>query len=276
MKKNLENIPLEVYLESIIEYIGLKEVGSLCMVSKTLKKIFDNNEIWKYLYIKTTSLKILETSIHIGVHNNVNNFKIKNILEVKPIYWKHYNNINQNGYSFKYACTCCSNDIAPKIEPLSEVIKRHPKYINLINNHTFLYIRIENQSSDIKKFYYNYIKNVHIKHNRENNLSTKNLCQNIRHYDINTLGNKGNNTNWKSYKIQTLKKLTTNKKGKVNGYEYRLKKKQKLVKRMEATLIQMKKEEIKLEQDKNNNNNFILKTKITLDIINKPTTKKVK
>ena len=278
---NLNDIPYEVYLEYIIEYIGLKEVGTLSIVSKTLKEVFDNNEIWKYLYMKTTSPKILDTSIHIGEQRKTKIFQKNDMLKKLPIYWNYYNNINQDGYSFRYACNCCSDDIAPYIKPLSKVIMNHPEYLNpqftsIVNHHTYLYIRINKQVKPIQQFYYNYIKNIHIKYNKDNGLSTTNLCQNTKHYDINTLGNIGNNMNWKSYKIQTLKKINTDKRKKVNGCEYRLKIKQIALKKMEKELIQIKKDEIEFKLNLKKNNGFILKSKITLDIINKPKKKKHK
>ena len=62
----LHIIPNEVYYEQFIQYFTIKEIANLIMTSKLLKSIFDTNDIWKILHFKTTPLKILKTSIHIG------------------------------------------------------------------------------------------------------------------------------------------------------------------------------------------------------------------
>ena len=62
----LHIIPNEVYYEQFIQYFTIKEVANLIMTSKVLKSIFDTNNIWKMLHFKTTPLKILSDSVHIG------------------------------------------------------------------------------------------------------------------------------------------------------------------------------------------------------------------
>ena len=62
----LHEIPNEVYYEQFIQYFTIKEVANLIMTSKVLKSIFDTNNIWKMLHFKTTPLKILSDSVHIG------------------------------------------------------------------------------------------------------------------------------------------------------------------------------------------------------------------
>jgi len=62
----LHIIPNEVYYEQFIQYFTIKEIANLIMTSKVLKSIFDTNNIWKMLHFKTTPLKILSDSVHIG------------------------------------------------------------------------------------------------------------------------------------------------------------------------------------------------------------------
>jgi len=260
---NLNDIPCEVYIEYIIKYIGLKEVGALAIVSKTLKEIFEKNEIWKHLYIRTTPLKILDTSKHIGIITSKTDIKKQN--EIKPVYWTYYNNINQSGLSLvKDSCTCYKNIdkyLSLNIEPLSKVIQN----ASLLGIHN----RINSQTEQVKKDYHDYIRNLHIMCNKNNKLSIKNLCQNINHYDIDTLGNIGNNIISNSYKKLTLKKLNTDRKKKVKSYEYKLKIKRGAIKRIQKELDDFLEEEKKLELNQKKINNFIKKSKITFDILNK-------
>jgi len=62
----LELIPYEVYIEYFIDNFTIKELGALSMASKTLKKIFDSNEIWKKQHFQTTPIKIVDSSVYIG------------------------------------------------------------------------------------------------------------------------------------------------------------------------------------------------------------------
>jgi hypothetical protein len=63
---SLNDIPYEVYIEYFLKYFTVKEIGSLTMTSKTLKIIFDSNEIWKKQHFKTTPIKIIDTSVYIS------------------------------------------------------------------------------------------------------------------------------------------------------------------------------------------------------------------
>ena len=69
--KTLTDLPDFIFLDHMIEYLDIGAVGALIMVSSMLRDIFDKNEeeIWKILYLRTLPYKILDTSIHIGEHD---------------------------------------------------------------------------------------------------------------------------------------------------------------------------------------------------------------
>lgn len=78
----LELIPKELYLEYFIDHFTIKELGALTMVSKTLKNIFDSQEIWKKEHFKTTPIKILDSSVYIGYYE-IRRIRIKDSVTLK-------------------------------------------------------------------------------------------------------------------------------------------------------------------------------------------------
>ena len=279
VNKSLNDVPYEVYIDYIIQYIGLKEVGCLTLTSKTLKEIFDeDNTIWKYLYMKTTRAKIISTSVHIGPHSRTlydkYDYYIKNgyrkkggwLSEKEPKYWSFENTIYQNaGGGSSY---CCCSEISHLIQPMYNIrndpnLKCIPVGLN-IN----LGFGIDDQPKEVKDEYYDYIKNLHIKYLKPRGLSTKNLCQNIKHYDLNTLGNVGNTASFKSFKKQTLEKLKTDRKNKFKMYEGRYSKKLKTIQNAKDKLEQLEKEAIEIKTEKEKYAKFIKKSTTALESIN--------
>ena len=91
----LNIIPQTIYINHILEFLDLKEVGCLIMTNRYLKEIFDDNNLWNLLYLRTNPLKILDTSIHIGYHDSsVRNLPKQELLKrycVKPPrYWHNF------------------------------------------------------------------------------------------------------------------------------------------------------------------------------------------
>ena len=279
VNKSLNDVPYEVYIDYIIQYIGLKEVGCLTLTSKPLKEIFDeDNTIWKYLYMKTTPPKIISTSAHIGPHSRTlydnYDYYIKNgyrenggwLSEKEPKYWGFENTIYQNGGGGSSYCCCC--EISHLIQPMYNIrndpnLKCIPTGINI--NFGF---GIDDQSKEVKDEYYDYIKNIHTKYVKSRGISTKKLCQNIKHYDLNTLGNVGNNTSFKSFKKQTLQKLKTETDRKFKSYEFRYSKKLKTIQNAKEKLEQLEKEAIEIKTKKEKMERFIGKSKTAIDSIN--------
>tara|TARA_Y100001980_G_scaffold46327_1_gene29995 strand:- start:12901 stop:14160 length:1260 start_codon:yes stop_codon:yes gene_type:complete len=279
VQKSLNDVPYEVYLDYIIQYIGFKEVGCLTLTSKTLKEIFDeDNAIWKYLYMKTTRPKIISTSVHIGPHSRTvydkYDYYIKNghrekggcLSEKEPKYWSFENTIYQNaGGGSSY---CCCREISNLIQPMYNIrndpnLKCIPVGLNI--NFGF---GIDDQPKEVKDEYYDYIKNIHIKYLESRGLSTKKLCQNIKHYDFNTLGNVGNTASFKSFKKQTLEKLKTDRKNKFKMYEGRYSKKLKTIQNAKNKLEQLEKEAIEIKTEKEKYEKFIKKSTTALECIN--------
>ena len=61
----LYDIPLEVFRDFLLPDLGAKEVASLSLVSRDLRDLCDDNEIWKILYSRTTKrVMITDKSVH--------------------------------------------------------------------------------------------------------------------------------------------------------------------------------------------------------------------
>ena len=77
-------------VNNMIKNIDVKTHCYLLMINKQFLEMFDTNEMWKRQFVKTTPLKILDTSIHIGPCGGYN------VNEVPLSYWKHDTNIHLN------------------------------------------------------------------------------------------------------------------------------------------------------------------------------------
>jgi len=49
---SLENIPLEVILCHILPYLHISDILTLCVISRSLNKDFDDNKVWREMYIR--------------------------------------------------------------------------------------------------------------------------------------------------------------------------------------------------------------------------------
>ena len=277
---SLNNIPYEIYLEYIIYFIDIKDIGSLCIVSKQLKEYFDNNEIWKQLYFRTNPPTILDTSIHIGDHrehrNSDTDTLIKKYGSCLPCYWSNYGNIDD---TFSQDTDCCKGiiHIIPSLSGRNNHIS-HREFIKDLNiDYTKLYIN--DQSPRIKHKYYDYIKELHIQTNKHDNYSTINLCRNPRHYIVSTLGFTKNNAVYKSYKKITLEKMNTKSKKENKTKKYHLKNKEQKLNKLKLKYQKLEQEVINLNIESTKLTRFTQKSKITIDLINKQlknTNKKLK
>ena len=189
---SLNDIPYQIYFDNMIQYIDVKTHCYLLMINNTFLEVFDTNEMWKKQFVKTTRLKILDTSIHIGPCGG------HNVNKVPMSYWKLDTNIHQKGDT-SYKC-CCGKDFQHQIESISN--STNPI---IVNNRDSDKDKIVEQPEIVHKEYFKDIKKLHIEHNKKNGLSTVNLCQDINHYDINTLGNVGTNVNYRSFKDRIIK-----------------------------------------------------------------------
>lgn len=202
---NLNNLPCNIYLNFIIPYLKIEDIGNMAMTNKYLKEICDNNDIWKYFYNKTNPLKILDTSIHIGYHINDEHLSKEKLLEkykvIKPKYWLSGSTIWSNDYKFSGCCNNCSSNLQPLF-----------RMLDLSNYQTRNYYVIEELPENIKSEYYEECRKIHLEINKIQGYISKNLCMNTSHYIQSTLDNYTTQIKYKSFKKITLQKYLTSKK----------------------------------------------------------------
>jgi hypothetical protein len=270
--KSLNDIPYQVYLDNIVPFIEIKDAGSLTMTSKSLKEIFDRNDIWKQLYFKTNPPQILDTSIHIGPHIKDKHLNKKELLEkynvCKPIYWPQFGNI-QRPWSKN---TCCCIGIDHLIPSLIDINNN----INIGNLDTTLHY-INEQPLNVRNEYYKIIKKIHIKKNTLDNLNTVNLCRNKSHYIESSLGfNNENDAKYESFKEVTIKKLRTKYNKKLTTEKYKLENQnKKIIRLMNEVIKQCDKLKV-IKENHNRLTKFAEKSNISIDIYKKKKKKKKK
>lgn len=272
INKSLNDIPYQIYLDNIVPFIEIKDAGSLTMTSKTLKEIFDRNDIWKQLYFKTNPPQILDTSIHIGPHIKDRHLNKKELLKkynvCQPVYWPQYGNIHRPWSKN----TCCCIGIDNLIPSLIDVNNN----INIGNLDTSLHY-INDQPLNVRNEYYKIIKKIHIKKNRLNNLSTVNLCRNKSHYIESSLGfNNENDANYNSFKEVTISKLKTKYNKKLTTEKYKLEQKNKKVTRLMNEVIKECGELTKIKENHKKLTKIVEKSNISIDIYKNKKSKKKK
>ena len=203
---SLNDIPYHVCLDNMIKNIDVKTHCYLLMINKQFFEMFDTNEMWKRQFVKTTRLKILDTSIHIGPCGGYD------VNKVPLSYWKCDTTIHQKGDT-SYKC-CCGKGFQHQI--VSIFNSNNPI---IVANRDTNKDKIEEQPEEVQKEYYEDIKKLHIEHNKKNGLSTVNLCQDINHYDISTLGNVGTDVKYKSFKDRVINKYSNKQKKKWKNLE---------------------------------------------------------
>ena len=114
----LLNLPLDIHFNHILLYLTFKDLGYLIKTCKFLQKTYDNNNIWKEIYIMTcpTKWSLKENSIHLDYNKELYNL----IIDMKICYRTkspfnifNINNINniRNCYYEKLGCKSKCNDI---------------------------------------------------------------------------------------------------------------------------------------------------------------------
>ena len=204
---SLNDIPYHVCLDNMIKNIDVKTHCYLLMINKQFLEMFDTNEMWKRQFVKTTRLKILDTSIHIGPCGGYD------VNKVPLSYWKYDTTIHQKGDT-SYKC-CCGKGFQHQI--VSIFNSTNPI---IVANRDTNKDKIEEQPEEVQKEYYEDIKKLHIEYNKKNGLSTVNLCQDINHYDISTLGNVGTDVRYKSFKDRVINKYSNKQKKKWKNLEH--------------------------------------------------------
>lgn len=106
----LLNIPIEIHINCLLYYLTFKDLGNLIKTSKDLKLIYDNNKIWKEIYIMTCPSKwsFKNNSVHLDYDKELcqliidmkecyinkspfNIFNINNINSIRNCYYQHLN-----------------------------------------------------------------------------------------------------------------------------------------------------------------------------------------
>ena len=269
-KCSLNEVPYTLYLNIIIHLLNIEDVGALCIVSKTLKEIFDNNEIWKYLYIKTTPLKIIDTSVHIGTHDKND---IQKYNKIDPVYFNDNHSIYTNFEALSHGYNICGcNKLKYQLHSIFELKDTLNIREHVIDHAPF----IKYQPKIVTDKYYEYIFQLHKSNAIKNKLSTINLCQKISHYNIDTLEYNGSKINYKSYKKKIIQKLVTDKMNKLKNQKSVLKKKVQLLKNAKIQYLKYLNEETELRESHIKYDKFIKKGTITIDLIDKKNKQKIK
>ena len=255
MSLSLNDITYEIYLEYIIELLGFKEIAVLSMVSKTLKEIFDHNDIWKELYFKLNPPTIVDHSIHIGNHKKDKYLDYGSILKkydgCRPCYWTE----NETIYSSFHMSTGCCNGLEGLIEPLNKTS------INI--NYTKLYIK--DQSESVREAYYNLIKNLYIKKTGLNPTWWNNLCRNPNHYIQETLHNNRKESTCISFKKLILLRLQSQIKDKNKSHKSNLTRKTKSFKLLEKKMKKLQEEMDNLNSESTKYTQFTDKSQVAID-----------
>ena len=271
--KSLNDIPFGVYINYIINYIDIKEVGTLAMVSKVLNEVFSSNDIWKILYLRTTELKITENSIHIGDHDKSlsKNHLLEKYKVCKPCYWNpnYRQPISESLGKYLSLTTGCMCEINHnkllEFKPLDNILLDHYDESK----------SLQEQPESVKQKYYDYCVLVHRNLNRRDGYNLVNLCRNKKHYISETLETSEVKCESKSYKKKTLEKYITKTKKKVgitsrsiekNKYSYKIRIEK--LRNLASELKQIKKEinEETLLLDKTTN--LLNKSEEAVDLIN--------
>jgi len=239
----IDEIPFEVFTIAILPYLSTVDVGFLIQVNRMWKEFANDSMVWKYLYLRHTPAKILDTSIHIGrkssrMRDHQKEYDVWRATRKSTI-------IYQGGYPFvpestkrctnsdwflnhSWSCDCIPKEIKSTLKSWREV------RTDGIDTDNFPIIPGYGNFRDTGD-YCTYVNTQWVDYNRNKGLSTINLCQNPDHYAIDTLGTLEDCKKKKSFKKATLKILE--KKSKAELAKATREKKSKLKKLEKARLI---------------------------------------
>ena len=252
---SLNDITYEIYIEYIIELLEVKEIGVLSMVSKTLKEIFDHNDIWKQFYFKLNPPTIHDNSIHIGDHKKDKYLDYSTLIKkydvCRPCYWTE----NETIHSSYNMNTGCCDDLEGLIPPF------------LATEGANINIRyIKHQSESVKNKYYNLIRDIHIKNNRS---GSYNLCLNPNHYIEDTLCSNKNSMTCNSFKKLTLSELNKKIKTRNKFQKSILTRKTKSFKLLEKKMKILQEEMDNLNSESTKYTQFTEKSTESIDLLTK-------
>ena len=251
MAPSLADVPLEVFTESILPFIGVKEVGALAMMCKSLRGICDDNSVWKTLYLRTIRANIIDTSVHIGSKAAqrrrgapADGPKGVDPCIYRPQWWfgnpRASTEINASLY---LQCLPCIP--GPVLD--SPALQDWNLPITITDNHNHHHDRATTQEN--RKALSETLRTEWQDHNRALGCSTVNLCQNTSHYIFDTLELPQTCRNLKSYKNAVLKKLLTSEKQPLKSLSKKLTSKAVEVAKVRALLDALQADELAISQE---------------------------
>jgi hypothetical protein len=170
-RMSLVDVPHDTFCEYILPHITFKEVGALTMMSKDLRTLCEDNEVWKILYLRTVVWKITDKSVH-----------------EFPVRWSTHCDGVDCGCVYGWRFTGIINERTKIKMGYNGPYWRQSQRVRMEHKQVFLEEwRREHENKG---------------------LSTVNLCQRVDHYKTETLEIPGCR-NYKSFKRETLKKSLT-------------------------------------------------------------------
>jgi len=235
---SLNCLPFEVFYEGIVPHIGVKELGSLAIVSKDLKEFCDDNTVWREMYLRTIRCVITDKSVHTKCH------PWGKSCDECEIFRGAGHIVDDAGriYSDWWCLPCVP-------EELKNVI-RHPNP-RLVNGN----YPLSREEIRARKAFSEEIRKQWTNHNHTLGLPTKSLCQNPAHYAYETLDKPATCRGSKCYKALVLSKLRTTLKNKDLPIGKDLYKKRRHISDLEEhirsfqeRLTELKREETKIQK----------------------------
>ena len=222
----LYDIPLEVFRDFFLPDLGAKEVASLSLVSRDLRDLCDDNEIWKILYSRTTKrVMITDKSVHRLFLCSAELSDPVLCVGFGPGDWCWPKELDYfpscNAWWRMDGRTLPTDAHYHEIWHAGKVLQHH---------------HIE---------YLQALREYWATHNASKGLSTVNLCQCTSHYEESTLGFAEVKTKRKCYKKIVLKKWKTEKLRRLKSVE---KKKEKKVHQVSEVRKSLEKLEAKLRE----------------------------
>ena len=239
---SLNCIPFEVFYEGIVPHIGVKELGSLAIVSKDLKDFCDDNTVWRDMYLRTIRCVITDKSVHTKCPHwggSCDECEISKKLYSSRI-------VDDTGRLFPdWWCLPCLP------EELKDVI-RHPNPQQVNGNYPNDTLADRRGVWIAQKAFSEEIRRQWANHNRSLGLSTNSLCQNPAHYAYETLDKPETCRGSKCYKALVLSKLRTTLKNKDTPIVKQLSKKIREVSEVEKRILRLQGELTELKREETN------------------------
>jgi hypothetical protein len=216
MSVSMNDIPYEVFLNYILPLIGVKDIGTLSIVSPIWRDMCKEQDVWRTLYLRTTPAKITDDSIHLGPNHFSGQVRRQRGLGSE---WRDYSHRyagwhrTPNTFTILQRSPCIPKELKETLKPWSQ-IRKDGKTSDFFNDRAGVQDLSypggpRQQQTDNIDLYLDYVENEWLHLNKKRGLSVYNLCQCPNHYKFDTLEIAGGCRNYKDFKKVTLKKLLT-------------------------------------------------------------------